>query len=208
MSRSDFHFEFNKEVSRLSNEQIGEVEQRLRTLAEDHTDMVGAAVAVEELTHDKTPHLFQARVVVYIRPENIAAEEKADSADMALTGALEAVERQVRQRRTKLRERWAQPELVSDQGVYELTATEIYQTFVAKADPATLLAMERADLASQLMIDHNLEKAAAFYAADQILVRAQELVDGEWAGAEPEPGGDQPAGKGIIAINKEKLAGE
>jgi len=173
MSRSDFHFEFNKEVSLLDNSLIVEAEERLRTLAEDHTDMVGAAVAVEELTQEETPHIYQVRVVAYIRPKNIAAVEKADSPDVALNGALEAVEQQVRQKRNKLRERWVQPGHVTDQGVYEMSAEEIYQTFVNQDNPAELLAMDRADLATQLMIDRDLEETAAFYVTDQILAIAR-----------------------------------
>ena len=78
-------------------------------MREERTDIVGAEVAVEELTGDTTPHVYEVRAVVYMRPENIAAVEKQETASGALKGALSALERQVRQIREKLAEPWNQP---------------------------------------------------------------------------------------------------
>jgi hypothetical protein len=47
--------------------------------------------------------------VVYVRPDNVAAVEKGGKAEEALKGALDAVERQVREYRNKLSEPWKQP---------------------------------------------------------------------------------------------------
>jgi len=55
------------------------------------------------------PHTFQARVVAYMRPSNLAATEKADTPEGALKGALGALERQVRERRDELGKRWQRP---------------------------------------------------------------------------------------------------
>jgi hypothetical protein len=44
-----------------------------------------------------------------MRPEDVVAVEKGKAAEVALKGALDAVERQVRQRRDKLRQPWKQP---------------------------------------------------------------------------------------------------
>lgn len=110
METEDFTFEFNdKEVQNLDEGVIGEVEDRLRALAEGKDDMIGAAVAVKRIAHGETPHWFQARVVVYIRPEDIAAFEKAESPEQALKGAVDAAERQVRKRREKLGKPWERP---------------------------------------------------------------------------------------------------
>lgn len=84
-----------------------EVETRLNKLSKGHTDLTGAAVALEK--EDKqaiTGSPIRARVVVYTRPENIAGVEVATDAMAALKGALTAVERQVREKRDKLRETW------------------------------------------------------------------------------------------------------
>ena len=51
---------------------------------------------MEELTGETTPHNFSASIVVYMRPDNVAATEKAETAKSALKGALNVAERQVR----------------------------------------------------------------------------------------------------------------
>ena len=179
MSRLDFHIEFKSEVALLDSNLMTEAEERLRALAEDRRDLIGAAVAVEELAREQTPHFFQARVVLYIRPENIAAVEKADTLDLALKSALNAVERQVHERRAKLAEPWQQPEQVTDQGIYELEAEEIYDSFARRIDAAKLLDMDRTELATRLMLENDLDEAAAFYAADQIMTFAQEFTESQ-----------------------------
>lgn len=88
-----------------------EAERRLQSLADEEDDIAGASVAVERMEHETTPHLFRARVVVFVRPENLAATEKADSARGALKGALSAIERQVRSKREKLGRPWERPDL-------------------------------------------------------------------------------------------------
>lgn len=114
MSRSDFHFEFSGETTYVPQELVQEAETWLRELAEDHTDLIGAAVTVEELTQVETPHFYRARIVAYVRPEDIAA-----------------------------------------------------------------INLDRTALASQLMLENGLDEEAAYYAADQILVAAQDRIDTE-----------------------------
>ena len=86
-----------------------EAVHRMQGLSQTHHDMTGAAVALEELTGDETPHVYQARVVLYMRPKDVIAVHKEPEPMMALKSALDAVERQVREQREKLRETWAQP---------------------------------------------------------------------------------------------------
>lgn len=106
----DLDIEFYSEVKTLEDELRPEAEKRLRELAKGHRDMVGASIAIEEpAANRETPYVYRARVVVYIRPENIAGEEQADTPQAALKGALDAVTRQVREKRRKLRTRWKQP---------------------------------------------------------------------------------------------------
>ena len=57
----------------------------------------------------ESSYQYEATVVVYARPENIAATEKEDNPTTALKGALSAVERQVRQKRDKLGKPWQRP---------------------------------------------------------------------------------------------------
>ena len=109
MNIPDFDFEFYSEVPDPDDVLRADALNQLLELAEGHDDIIGASVAVEELTGETTPHRYQARVVAFIRPDNIAAVEKAETARGALKGALTALERQVRSYREKLRETWKRP---------------------------------------------------------------------------------------------------
>jgi hypothetical protein len=119
MGRLDFQFEFYSALEHLEDELIAEADGRLRQLAQGQTDMIGASVAVEELAGAETPFIYQARVVAYIRPDNVAAVEKGNSPETALKGALDAVERQVREMRDRLRKRWQQPPAAPDLSLNE-----------------------------------------------------------------------------------------
>ena len=113
MATLDFTFEFHGEIPDLrdtfENELRVEAERRLLALAEGHTDLVGASVVLEQPALAESAYLHQARVVAYGRPDHVAAVEKDASLERALRGALDAVERQVRQRRERLAEPWKRP---------------------------------------------------------------------------------------------------
>jgi ribosome-associated translation inhibitor RaiA len=109
MSFVEFEFEFTSEIPDPDDALRLEAEERLYALTEGHNDITGASVTMEEVTGQKTPHRYEARIVVYKRPNNVAATEKSDTAEGALKGALTAAERQVRELRNKMRETWKQP---------------------------------------------------------------------------------------------------
>ncbi len=73
--------------------------------------MVGAAVAVTAPGRGAEPFLYQARVVVYARPEDIAAVKQDDTIRAALHEALSAVERQVHEKRERLGQPWKRNDL-------------------------------------------------------------------------------------------------
>jgi ribosome-associated translation inhibitor RaiA len=104
-----FTVDYNIEVENLG-EQVeaklkADVEERLLKLCKGHTDLVSAAVALEVPAQRTTTFLYRARIVAYARPENIAGVAEEETPEAALRSALKAVERQVRERRDKLRER-------------------------------------------------------------------------------------------------------
>lgn len=103
----DFTIEMNTTLENKDRENamFGYVDERLHVLADGHDDLTGAAINIRQPASGETPPLHEATVVVYSRPENIAATEKADTPENAVRGALQAVERQVRDKRTRLRER-------------------------------------------------------------------------------------------------------
>jgi len=104
VATEDFDFEFYSEIPNLDAALRTEAESHIRELTAGHTDITGASVAVEELTGDSTPHRYEARVLVYVRPDNVVAVEKGETAEVAVKGALDAAERQIRELRDKLRE--------------------------------------------------------------------------------------------------------
>jgi len=106
-TRPEFTLEFRVESESVEpeGEMRQEADSRLRALTYDHDDIVGAAVAVEEVTGSETPHLYETRVVVYMRPNNLTVVEKAPEALQSLQNALSTMERRVREERTRLREK-------------------------------------------------------------------------------------------------------
>lgn len=109
MDFPEFEFEFYSEIEDLNPELELEADNRIRELTADHTDIVGASVAIEEVAPGTTPHRYEARVIAYMRPDDVVAVEKAEKAEAALMEALDALERQVRERREKLSQTWKQP---------------------------------------------------------------------------------------------------
>ncbi len=109
MATEEFTFEFLNKVETLGDA----LEERMRTVAEErlqklqkgHHDLIGAAVSLDEPAHATSDFIYEARVVAYARPENVAASAKESDPMGALKEAISAVERQIRERRDKLRER-------------------------------------------------------------------------------------------------------
>ena len=104
-----FDFEFYSEDLARDAALREEAEASLRELAEGRHDMIGASVAIEAIARGETDHLYEARVVAYIKPDNVVATEKGRTPQLALSGALDAVERQIRQQRQEFRKPWQQP---------------------------------------------------------------------------------------------------
>ena len=100
-----FSIEYYTENARLSVRQRNVVETRLQKLASGHRDVTGASVAVERVGGDVRYAKYKARLVIYCKPSNVVAVHKSDSISDAMAEALEAVERQIRSQRDRVRER-------------------------------------------------------------------------------------------------------
>ncbi len=98
-----FDFEFYNKTDLPDPEFYELAHDEITGMAEGHNDIVGASVSLEELSSGETPHAYQARVVLYVRPNNISATEVLPSAVDALKNALEAAFKQVREKRNKLK---------------------------------------------------------------------------------------------------------
>ncbi|MDF1514165.1 MAG: HPF/RaiA family ribosome-associated protein [Anaerolineae bacterium] len=109
MSNSQFNLELHNGTAYPDDPFRREAALHIEELCKGHDDITDAAVALEELSGDETPHVYQARVILYVRPNDVIAVIKEPDPMMALKAALDAVERQVREQREKLSETWSQP---------------------------------------------------------------------------------------------------
>lgn len=131
MNELDFTLELNSEhlSKTVEYDLFTEAETQLKKLATGHKDMTGAAINVRQPAHRETTPVYEVTVVVYGRPEPIAATQKEAEPQLALKGALNAAERQIRERRDKLKKRWEQPgNLPVEQEITEVIAVESSDT--------------------------------------------------------------------------------
>jgi len=113
----DWQFHVGKETQ-IPGKLEQEARKRMMDLAQGHSDLIGAAANIERPARRESAYIYEARIVAYVRPDNVVAVQKAVSAEAALDAALPAVERQVRSKRDILRKPWQQPH--SDDTEYPL----------------------------------------------------------------------------------------
>ena len=179
MGSSDFYIDYNIEVSDVGGEFKRETEMRLRELASTHTDMIGAAVALEKVADTQSYDVFRVRIVVYKRPQDIAVTKQDPDPMVALRDTLDTLEEQVRESREKLSQRDTHRDTQIEQVYYDLTADEIYATYAKGWDPDEVRRMDHTEIASRLMVEQGLTQDAADFAADQILLVAERINDQE-----------------------------
>ena len=179
MGSSDFYVDYNIEVSNVGDEFKREIEQRLRDLASDHSDMIGAAVAVEKTADTESHDIYRVRILVYKRPQDIVVTKQEPDPMVALREALDVLGEQVRESREKL----GQPDTHRDSQIetvyYDLSPDEIYATYAKGWQPEEVLQMDHTEIASRLMVEQGLTQDAADFAADQILLVAERINDQE-----------------------------
>ena len=156
-----------------------ETERRLEELASSHSDMVGAAVALEKTADTQTYDLYRVRIVVYKRPQDIVVTKQDAHPMIALRDALDTLEEQVRTSREKLAQKDTHRDTQIETVYYELSADEIYATYAKGWQPEDVLRMDHTEIASRLMVEQGLTQDAADFAADQILLVAERINDQE-----------------------------
>lgn len=107
MDKANFPIEFNNEiddVKKSENEFYTLAVDRLSKLTEGHNDISGAVVNFKQPAQAReTSHIYEVTIVVYMGSDHIAATEKSEQFQYTLDGALDAVERQVREHRKQQR---------------------------------------------------------------------------------------------------------
>jgi ribosome-associated translation inhibitor RaiA len=107
MDGANFPIEFNNEiddVKKSENEFYNLAVDRINKLAEGHNDISGAVVNLKQPAKEhQTSYMSEVTIVVYMGSDHIAATEKGEQFQATLDGALDAVERQVHERRNQQR---------------------------------------------------------------------------------------------------------
>ncbi|MFO7942968.1 MAG: hypothetical protein R6U51_01490 [Anaerolineales bacterium] len=165
--------EFYSEISSVGDDVREEVRDRLEDLAVGHTDIIGASLAVEDIAGEEPPFLYEVRLVLYMRPENIAIVEKGETIRKTITDTLSATERLVRKERTRRKEISHQPVKKEPDELYKASPKELYETYTPSRDPRSLLDKGRSKLASEMMMEEEMEQEAAYYITDIILEYAE-----------------------------------
>lgn len=106
MDPTDFDYQFYTEVPNLDGAFASKAEAELRALAEGHKDVTGAHISLRQPAHDDTPFVYEARVTVFVRPENIVTVEQGATAEGTLNGAVKNAIRKVREKRERLGQPW------------------------------------------------------------------------------------------------------
>jgi ribosome-associated translation inhibitor RaiA len=179
MGSSDFYIDYNIEVSDVGDEFKRETEQRLRDLAFTHSDIIGAAVALEKVADTQSFDVYRVRIVVYKRPQDVVVTKQDADPMVTLRNALDTLEEQVRESREKLAKRDTHRDTQIESVYYDLSAEEVYATYAKGWQPEDVLQMDHTQIASRLMLEQGLTQDAADFAADQILLVAERINDQE-----------------------------
>jgi ribosome-associated translation inhibitor RaiA len=179
MGSSDFYVDYNIEVSDVTDAFKRETEQQLRELAAAHSDMIGAAVALEKIADTETYDVYRVRIVVYKRPQDIVVTKQDPDPMVALRDALEALEGQVRASREKLAQGDTHRDSEIQSVYYDLSPEEIYATYAKGWGPDEILEMDRAEIVRHLLVEEGLTQDAADFATDQIILIAERITSGE-----------------------------
>jgi ribosome-associated translation inhibitor RaiA len=107
MDRATFPIEFNNEIDDMKkseNQFFTLAADRISDLAQDHNDISGAMVNFKLPAKEReTAYIYEITIVLYMGSDHIAATEKGEHFAATLNGALDAVERQVREHRKQQR---------------------------------------------------------------------------------------------------------
>ena len=97
--------EFHLDNVKISQQLEQKVRDRFAVWKRGHHDITQAYVSLKQLSGKKSVHEYEAKIVLYHRPENIVAGHRASQIPEALTGAVQTIERQLRETRSAFRDK-------------------------------------------------------------------------------------------------------
>lgn len=175
-NNANLKIEFYSEIPSVGDDVREEVRERLGDLTVGHSDIVEASLAVEDIAGEENPFLYKVRLVLYMRPENIAVVEKGEKIRKTIKDTLSVAERLVREERTRRKEISHQPVKKEPDELYKLSPEELYDTYTPSRDPRSLLDEGRSKLASEMMMEEGMEQESAYYITDQILEYVEDKI--------------------------------
>jgi ribosomal subunit interface protein len=99
---TELPIEFYNETDELDEQLQEEAESRIHKLAQGHQDIVGASVKITQPAQGRD-NSYQVNVTLFMRPEYISATQEGEVLFGTLKQALDRVERQAREQRSRLR---------------------------------------------------------------------------------------------------------
>jgi ribosome-associated translation inhibitor RaiA len=90
---------------KISEQLESKLKKKINDWERGHRDITGAYVSLKQLSGKPTVHEYEAKIVLYHRPENVVATHRSSSIPDALTGAAQTAERLLRRQRESFRDR-------------------------------------------------------------------------------------------------------
>lgn len=97
--------EFHLDHLQIADDTETKVRTFIEGLEEGRNDITGAFVSVKQLSGKPTVNEYEARIVLYHKPNNITGTERSGAIPEALLGALNSTRRQLRKARSASRDR-------------------------------------------------------------------------------------------------------
>lgn len=103
--------EFHLDNLKISNQLDQKVRDHYEEWKRGHHDIKNAFVSLKQLSGKKSVHEYEAKIVLYHTPDNIVARHRSSAIPEALHGAIQAIERQLRETRSAFRDRRRKAEI-------------------------------------------------------------------------------------------------
>ena len=97
--------EFHLDNLKISKQLEEKVRNRYAHWKHGHHDITSAYFSLKQLSGKKSVHEYEAKIVLYHRPENIVAAFRASTIPESITGIVQKMDRQVRESRAIYRDR-------------------------------------------------------------------------------------------------------
>ena len=100
-----FNLELHLDHLQISQDTHDWITSRLNKLEEGHSDITGAHLSIKQQSGKPTVNEYEATLTLYHKPDNISGSHKSPLIPEAIQEAYSSVERQLRKKRSAIRDR-------------------------------------------------------------------------------------------------------